>query len=100
MTTTRPTPCGNLLFITDTQRPGCLLDHAFPDACPTCADYVPGLSAAERTRCEVWTRVMGYHRPVSQWNAGKQQEHRERVVFREAPTSLLGDDGPADRGAA
>lgn len=37
----------------------------------------------ERTRCEVWTRVMGYHRPVSQFNAGKQSEHRERKPFRE-----------------
>lgn len=36
-----------------------------------------------RTRCEVWTRVMGYHRPVSQFNRGKQSEHRERLHFRE-----------------
>ena len=36
-----------------------------------------------RTRCEVWTRVMGYHRPVSQFNKGKQSEHRERLHFRE-----------------
>ncbi len=32
----------------------------------------------ERTRCEVWTRVMGYHRPVSEFNAGKQSEHGVR----------------------
>jgi anaerobic ribonucleoside-triphosphate reductase len=37
----------------------------------------------ERTRCEVWTRVMGYHRPVSEFNAGKQSEHRERKHFTE-----------------
>lgn len=37
----------------------------------------------ERTRCEVWSRVMGYHRPVSAFNAGKQQEHRDRVFFTE-----------------
>lgn len=37
----------------------------------------------ERTRCEIWTRVMGYHRPVSQFNAGKQSEHRERTPFCE-----------------
>ena len=24
----------------------------------------------ERTRCEVWSRVMGYFRPVSEWNIG------------------------------
>ena len=44
------------------------------------------LPETERTRCEVWTRVMGYHRPVSQFNAGKKSEHRERVPFREERT--------------
>lgn len=39
----------------------------------------------ERTRCEIWTRVMGYHRPVSAFNAGKQSEHRERLLFSEQP---------------
>ena len=38
----------------------------------------------ERTRCEVWTRVMGYHRPVSEFNPGKQSEHAERRHFRES----------------
>ena len=37
----------------------------------------------ERQRCEVWTRVMGYHRPVSEFNPGKQREHRERKHFTE-----------------
>ena len=37
----------------------------------------------ERQPCEVWTRVMGYHRPVSQFNAGKQSEFKERKFFIE-----------------
>jgi len=37
----------------------------------------------ERQRCEVWTRVMGYHRPVSEFNPGKQSEHHERRHFVE-----------------
>lgn len=37
----------------------------------------------ERTRCEVWTRVMGYHRPVGEFNAGKQAEHAARRHFIE-----------------
>jgi hypothetical protein len=41
------------------------------------------LTDDERTRCEVWTRVMGYHRPVSAFNPGKQAEHRERTHFVE-----------------
>ncbi|MBB1093756.1 hypothetical protein HUU61_20990 [Rhodopseudomonas palustris] len=42
----------------------------------------------ERTHCEVWTRVMGYHRPVSAFNAGKQSEHKERLYFREHPVGI------------
>ncbi len=37
----------------------------------------------ERQRCEVWTRVMGYHRPVASFNIGKRGEHCERRFFRE-----------------
>jgi hypothetical protein len=44
------------------------------------------LTDEERTRCEVWTRVMGYHRPVSAFNAGKRAEHRERQYFVECRT--------------
>ena len=42
------------------------------------------LADDERQRCEVWTRVMGYHRPVASFNVGKKGEHRERCFFREA----------------
>ena len=42
------------------------------------------LKDKERQRCEVWTRVMGYHRPVTAFNPGKQSEHRERLHFTEA----------------
>jgi anaerobic ribonucleoside-triphosphate reductase len=37
----------------------------------------------ERTRCEVWTRVMGYFRPVSFFNEGKKSEHYSRKHFQE-----------------
>lgn len=37
----------------------------------------------ERTKCMVYTRVMGYHRPVESFNIGKKQEHKERVHFCE-----------------
>ena len=32
----------------------------------------PQLSDEERTRCEIWTRVMGYFRPVSSFNIGER----------------------------
>lgn len=38
--------------------------------CPTCA-----------ADCEVYSRVVGYLRPVSQWNAGKQAEFAIRDTF-------------------
>ncbi|MCL2872962.1 MAG: anaerobic ribonucleoside-triphosphate reductase [Betaproteobacteria bacterium] len=44
---------------------------------------VENLNTNERQRCEVWTRVMGYHRPVASFNIGKKSEHRERRFFRE-----------------
>jgi anaerobic ribonucleoside-triphosphate reductase len=28
--------------------------------------------------CEIWSRVSGYFRPISQWNPGKQEEFRSR----------------------
>jgi hypothetical protein len=46
------------------------------------------LDDSERQRCEVWTRVMGYHRPVASFNIGKKGEHHERRFFREAGANL------------
>ena len=41
---------------------------------------------AKRTRCEVWTRVMGYHRPIANYNRGKKSEHFSRTHFCEKTT--------------
>ena len=38
--------------------------------CPTCG-----------TDCEVYSRIVGYIRPVSQWNRGKRQEFNERKTY-------------------
>jgi ribonucleoside-triphosphate reductase len=40
------------------------------EACPKCA-----------APCEIYSRVVGYLRPVKQWNKGKQEEYRARAVF-------------------
>ena len=37
----------------------------------------------KRQRCEIWTRVMGYHRPTHTFNPGKQSEHDDRKLFEE-----------------
>ena len=49
------------------------------------------LDDSERQPCEVWTRVMGYHRPTTSFNIGKQAEMAERKFFKEQA------DGFADR---
>jgi hypothetical protein len=41
------------------------------------------LTDEERQRCEIWTRVMGYHRPVSSFTLGKKGEFHERQFFEE-----------------
>ncbi len=38
---------------------------------------------------EVWTRVVGFHRPVQSWNKGKKEEYKDRVEF-DADYSLEG----------
>lgn len=48
------------------------------------------LQDEERQPCEVWTRVMGYHRPVSSFNIGKKGEHYERRFFLESGAGLGG----------
>jgi len=35
----------------------------------------------KRTKCEVYSRVVGYIRPVAQWNDGKQSEFHDRKLF-------------------
>lgn len=51
--------------------------------CPT-HKYLPGeLYSCPHchSETEVWSRVVGYHRPVKQWNIGKQEEFHERKAF-------------------
>ena len=38
----------------------------------------------ERQPCEIWTRVMGYHRRVASFNTGKKGEFHERQYFCES----------------
>lgn len=57
-----------------------------------CSDH--GYLSGEHFECpecgrdaEVWTRVVGFHRPVQAWNKGKQEEYKDRTEF-EATSSL------------
>ena len=33
-------------------------------------------------RCEIYSRVCGYFRPVANWNQGKKQEFLERKTYK------------------
>ena len=57
--------------------------------CDKCAELHP---EAEPVECEVWTRVMGYFRPVRSFNIGKKGEYMERQMFTEV---AAGGHGPA-----
>ena len=45
-------------------------------------------NSQKRTKCIVYTRVMGYHRPVESFNIGKKGELKQRVKFTESKTNL------------
>ena len=32
--------------------------------------------------CEVFSRIVGYFRPVKNWNEGKQEEFKDRVTYK------------------
>ena len=34
-------------------------------------------------KCEVYSRVVGYHRPIQNWNLGKKEEFKDRIAFQE-----------------
>jgi len=44
--------------------------HGEHETCPTCGEPA-----------EVYTRIVGYYRPVSRWNKGKQAEYVDRKVY-------------------
>jgi ribonucleoside-triphosphate reductase len=45
------------------------------ELCPKCA------MLGKETKCEVFSRIVGYLRPVHQWNDGKHQEWKDRKLF-------------------
>lgn len=60
--------------------------------CEKCAALNP---EAEPVACEVWTRVMGYFRPVQSFNIGKKGEYAERTMFTEGALGSTPVGAPA-----
>ncbi|HOU45930.1 MAG TPA: anaerobic ribonucleoside-triphosphate reductase [Candidatus Pacearchaeota archaeon] len=48
--------------------------------CSNCCQKDPALNNFRK--CEVYSRVVGYLRPTSQWNEGKQQEFKDRENYK------------------
>ena len=48
--------------------------------CPVCYEDNPGLKLKQR--CECYTRIVGYLRPVASANKGKQAEIKKRKMYR------------------
>lgn len=61
-------------YITVTPTFSICLEHGYIAGehfeCPTCGK-----------EAEVWSRVVGFHRPVQSWNRGKQEEFKDRIEF-------------------
>ena len=32
--------------------------------------------------CEIYSRIVGYFRPLHNWNAGKQEEFKDRKTYK------------------
>ncbi|MBN3037225.1 MAG: ribonucleoside triphosphate reductase [Candidatus Diapherotrites archaeon] len=65
-----------LPYLTATPTYSICPDHGYLSGehatCPKC-----------KKACEVYSRVVGYFRPVSQWNEGKQEEFRQRKEYKQ-----------------
>ncbi len=48
--------------------------------CKDCFESNPSLNNFRK--CEVYSRIVGYIRPIRQWHVGKKQEFKEREEFK------------------
>ena len=64
---------GKMLFYSDNDRKIKVFK------CAECFSKNPALDSFRK--CEVYSRVVGYLRPVDQWNLGKKTEYSERKEF-------------------
>ena len=50
----------------------------------------------EGTTTEIYTRIVGYYRSVKNWNKGKKEEYRHRVLFSEPSNMIIPGTGITD----
>ena len=47
------------------------------------------MSEKDKQKCEIYSRVVGYLSPVSEWNKGKKEEYKDRQTFsRDLPGNV------------
>jgi ribonucleoside-triphosphate reductase len=60
-------------------------EHAYCPKCDAEAGWTKGIQTPEtearRNRCEIYSRIVGYIRPVQQWNLGKKEEFKMRTPY-------------------
>ena len=57
-------------------------EHA---VCPKCE------AAGKQQNCTVFSRIVGYLRPVDHWNEGKQEEYKSRALFDVSGVKVFGE---------
>ncbi len=55
-------------------------EDVFTLKCDDCLKRSEGIEGYQK--CEVYSRIVGYLRPVTQWNAGKRREYEERKEYK------------------
>lgn len=50
--------------------------------CEKCKSDPCTCGKTKRTKCEVFSRIVGYYRPITQWNDGKVAEWNKRKTFK------------------
>jgi hypothetical protein len=55
--------------------------------CNDCYEKNPGLT--DYRPCEVYSRIVGYLRPIQQWNVGKVQEYKKRKEYKTENVSTI-----------
>jgi hypothetical protein len=50
---------------------------------PPTTKQIAEMGQEDKVPCEVYSRIVGYLRPVQNWNKGKKQEFLERKTYRD-----------------
>ena len=43
----------------------------------------------KKIRCEIYSRVCGFYRPISQFNKGKKEEYQQRKLLHSTAQQIL-----------